>query len=104
MIGLPFPHAKSRELAERLAFAGEDGRDMYVNMCMRAVNQSMGRAIRHRADYAAFLLLDRRYAREQIQSRLPGWIRTQVQVHDRFGSSIRALAQFFQQMRYRAAT
>lgn len=104
MIGLPFPHAKSRELAERLAFAGEDGRDMYVNMCMRAVNQSMGRAIRHRADYAAFLLLDRRYAREQIQSRLPGWIRTQVQVHDRFGSSIRAVAQFFQQMRYRAAT
>lgn len=108
MVGLPFPHSQSPELAERLAFARstqppdthsstDPGRDLYVNMCMRAVNQSMGRAIRHSADYAVFLMLDQRYGRDSILMRLPGWIRTQVQVHERFGSSIKAVAQFFQQ-------
>lgn len=59
MIGLPFPNAKSPELVERMEYmrkldthAKPDlGRELYLNLCMRAVNQSMGRAIRHRADY-----------------------------------------------------
>lgn len=103
MVGLPFPHAKSPELAERMNYmrkaspaAGHDaGRELYLNLCMRAVNQSLGRAIRHKDDYAAFLLLDRRYARPEILSRLPGWIRAQVREHERFGASIAALAKFF---------
>lgn len=106
MVGLPFPHAKSVELSERLAFAratgnstNDAGRELYVNMCMRAVNQSMGRAIRHANDYAAFILLDRRYSREQILARFPGWIRTQVHVHERYGTTIKSLAQFFQSRR-----
>jgi chromosome transmission fidelity protein 1 len=41
---------------------------------MRAVNQSIGRAIRHRGDYAAIVLCDRRYGTERIRSKLPGWI------------------------------
>ncbi|WFD19601.1 RNA helicase [Malassezia caprae] len=104
MVGLPFPHSKSPELAERMRYmrrassagGGQDpGRELYLNLCMRAVNQSLGRAIRHKDDYAAFLLLDRRYARTEIQSRLPGWIRSQVHEHDRFGASIAAMAKFF---------
>lgn len=59
MVGLPFPNAHSPELAERMAYmrqldphAKTDlGRDLYLNLCMRAVNQSMGRAIRHEHDY-----------------------------------------------------
>ena len=33
----------------------------YENLCMKAVNQSVGRAIRHKEDYAAILFLDHRF-------------------------------------------
>ena len=42
---------------------------------MRAVNQCVGRAIRHRGDYAAILMVDKRYGGERIRGKLPGWIR-----------------------------
>ncbi|OHE98611.1 DNA repair helicase [Colletotrichum orchidophilum] len=60
---------------EALAVAKQAARDFYENACMRAVNQSIGRAIRHMGDYAAIVLVDRRYGTERIRGKLPGWIR-----------------------------
>jgi chromosome transmission fidelity protein 1 len=99
MVGLPFPNINSVEWkaklehVEKAAFsrqettatemtsggmssarAREAGREFYENACMRAVNQSIGRAIRHQNDYAAILLLDRRFEGERVRNKLPGWI------------------------------
>lgn len=97
-VGLPFPNANSAEWkakvehveatrfkqcteqehlsdGEARAKAKAAGRDFYENACMRSVNQSIGRAIRHRNDYAAILLVDGRFATDRIRSKLPGWIR-----------------------------
>ncbi|WDK13022.1 DNA repair helicase [Colletotrichum graminicola] len=63
----------AREEAE--AVAKQAARDFYENACMRAVNQSIGRAIRHQGDYAAIVLVDRRYGTDRIREKLPGWIR-----------------------------
>ncbi|KAF6808961.1 DNA repair helicase [Colletotrichum sojae] len=60
---------------EATATAKQAARDFYENACMRAVNQSIGRAIRHRGDYAAIVLVDRRYGTDRIRGKLPGWIR-----------------------------
>ncbi|OHW96156.1 chromosome transmission fidelity protein 1 [Colletotrichum incanum] len=60
---------------EALAVAKQAARDFYENACMRAVNQSIGRAIRHQGDYAAIVLVDRRYGTDRIRNKLPGWIR-----------------------------
>ncbi|GJC77202.1 ATP-dependent DNA helicase chl1 [Colletotrichum liriopes] len=60
---------------EALAVAKQAARDFYENACMRAVNQSIGRAIRHQGDYAAIVLADRRYGTDRIRGKLPGWIR-----------------------------
>lgn len=57
------------------AQAKQVARDFYENACMRAVNQSIGRAIRHRGDYAAIVLVDRRFGTDRIRGKLPGWIR-----------------------------
>lgn len=63
----------SKEQAQ--AVAKQAARDFYENACMRAVNQSIGRAIRHRNDYAAIVLVDRRFGTDRIRGKLPGWIR-----------------------------
>ena len=52
--------------------------DFVENVCMRAVNQTIGRVIRHKDDYAAIVLLDLRYDRAQIRSKLPAWIRQSI--------------------------
>ncbi|KAI0190706.1 helicase C-terminal domain-containing protein [Xylaria flabelliformis] len=59
---------------EAVAAAKQAARDFYENACMRAVNQSIGRAIRHRNDYAAIVLVDRRFGTDRIKRKLPGWI------------------------------
>ncbi|TRX90544.1 hypothetical protein FHL15_008517 [Xylaria flabelliformis] len=59
---------------EAVAAAKQAARDFYENACMRAVNQSIGRAIRHRNDYAAIVLIDRRFGTDRIKRKLPGWI------------------------------
>jgi chromosome transmission fidelity protein 1 len=86
VVGLPFPNphsaewkAKSQYISSKAINRGQDGkgaaRDFYENACMRAVNQCVGRAIRHQGDYAAILMLDRRYSGQRIQAKLPQWIR-----------------------------
>jgi hypothetical protein len=42
---------------------------------MKAVNQSIGRAVRHKNDYATILLLDERYNRTLTKNALPDWIK-----------------------------
>lgn len=104
VVGLPYPNAHAPDWKARLEYvesralerlvsngnlkptgadeevtaraqAKQAARDFYENACMRAVNQSIGRAIRHRGDYAAVVLVDRRFATERIRGKLPGWIR-----------------------------
>jgi hypothetical protein len=55
----------------------------------------VGRAIRHRADWAALILIDQRYGTPRIRSKLPGWIGTELEVAEKFGDAIRHLGEFF---------
>ncbi|KAF2819506.1 DNA repair helicase [Ophiobolus disseminans] len=86
VVGLPFPNPHSAEWKAKMQYIsaketkrGGDGkaaaRDFFENACMRSVNQCVGRAIRHKGDYAAILMLDRRYGTKRIQDKLPKWIR-----------------------------
>ncbi|XP_059916105.1 ATP-dependent DNA helicase DDX11 isoform X2 [Gadus macrocephalus] len=104
MVGMPYPNIKSPELQEKMAYldkhlphtAGRSpGQALIENLCMRAVNQSIGRAIRHRGDYSSIVLCDRRYSRPATVAKLPEWIRSQTQVHASFGTAFAALRKFF---------
>ncbi|NXS55263.1 DDX11 helicase, partial [Brachypteracias leptosomus] len=100
MVGMPYPNIKSPELQEKMTWldktmpraAGQaPSRVLIENLCMKAVNQSIGRAIRHQKDFASILLLDHRYARPAVFNKLPQWIRERTQVKPAFGSAFAEL-------------
>uniref|UniRef100_A0A0K2UK35 DNA 5'-3' helicase n=1 Tax=Lepeophtheirus salmonis TaxID=72036 RepID=A0A0K2UK35_LEPSM len=100
MIGLPFSNSKSPELKEKMEYLNRTegsnaGNSYYENSCMKAVNQSIGRAIRHGNDYATIILADHRYSRGNIHELLPGWIRDKVWNSDKFGPVVPRIRQFF---------
>ncbi|KAK1434113.1 hypothetical protein QVD17_11031 [Tagetes erecta] len=132
MVGLPYPSPSDIELMERVkhidcigdpikssngtcfngdAQAGFEilrsckhrGREYYENICMKAVNQSIGRAIRHIDDYAAILLVDTRYTLDPSKNnfshptnKLPHWIKNRlVSKTTSYGDVHQLLHQFF---------
>lgn len=110
VLGLPFPNARDPVLMERLAHINHKANqagvqqaelmaasssDYYENLCMKAVNQSIGRSIRHIGDYATILLIDSRYNKPSIQSKLPQWIRKRLVPVSSFGEANRNVVKFF---------
>ncbi|RDD45928.1 putative ATP-dependent DNA helicase DDX11 [Trichoplax sp. H2] len=107
MVGLPYPNSKSPELIEKMEYldslssvSSPDssktlGQMYYENICLKAVNQSIGRAIRHINDYAAIVLLDYRYKRSSIRSGLASWINERLIEYDRFGAAFASTRKFF---------
>lgn len=115
IVGLPFPNIRSAvwqakiQYIEQKAFAQSTGtnrqsaakaagREFYENACMRAVNQSIGRAIRHQNDYAAIVLLDKRYQNTGVQGKLPTWIKQSMAstaAERPAGAAIGSLSKFF---------
>ncbi|ORZ39452.1 helicase C-terminal domain-domain-containing protein [Catenaria anguillulae PL171] len=107
MVGVPYPNRGSVELNEKLKYIDSQSpgasAEYYENLCMRAVNQSIGRAIRHRNDFAAIVLVDVRYdASPSIRAKLPKWISDGMATPDMsrpFGHTIRSLVQFYKTVR-----
>ncbi|CAA7261430.1 unnamed protein product [Cyclocybe aegerita] len=115
IVGLPFANIGSPELRERMKYVKrlEEQRgaqnkeknqkdaaaELYENMCMNAVNQSIGRAIRHKNDWASLLLLDRRYGTPSIRNKLPKWIGSKVVITEGFGHTVKEMGAFFRSRR-----
>ncbi|XP_052891660.1 ATP-dependent DNA helicase DDX11 isoform X2 [Anopheles moucheti] len=109
VVGLPYPNRTSPELIERMRYLDRSlpssggvgssaGNEYYENLCMKAVNQCIGRAARHIRDYAAVILLDTRYCMgDRIRRKLPGWIVERMNCADRYGQAHGKLVKFFRQ-------
>ncbi|XP_056334516.1 ATP-dependent DNA helicase DDX11 [Danio aesculapii] len=111
MVGMPYPNIKSPELQEKMAYldkhmphvAGKSpGKALVESLCMKAVNQSIGRAIRHRGDYACIVLCDHRYARTGTLQKLPEWIQSSTRTHATFGPAFASARRFFLEKRQKA--
>lgn len=104
VVGLPFPNKSSPELSEKMNFITTNANasaasEYYENLCMKAVNQSIGRSIRHIGDYAAVLLLDSRYHRQNIIQKLPDWIKQNLVIANSYGKVHGDIAKFFREIK-----
>ncbi len=108
VVGMPFANLTSLELREKMEYLEKGrrgaGQIYYENLCMRAVNQSIGRAIRHCGDYATIVLLDARYDRERIRGKIPAWIREGMKTCKTFGMLINGVGSFFRARRSQASS
>jgi chromosome transmission fidelity protein 1 len=102
VVGLPYPDITDPELQEKMAAldrsssSGLTGKSYYQNLCMRAVNQSVGRAIRHANDYASILLLDERYSTDsRVWKALPAWLTSSGKSSNSFSDCENAVEAFF---------
>jgi chromosome transmission fidelity protein 1 len=109
VVGLPYPNLQTpgwrakveyldKKTTSHSSARGQAGREHAENVCMRSVNQAIGRVIRHKNDWASILLLDARYGDNRIQTKLPGWIRNATNAEDTkdLGIIVRELEVFFQ--------
>ncbi|XP_031289267.2 regulator of telomere elongation helicase 1 isoform X1 [Camelus dromedarius] len=105
--GLPYPPRMDPRVVLKMQFLDEmkgqggavgqflSGHDWYRQQASRAVNQAIGRVIRHRHDYGAVFLCDHRFTCADTRAQLPSWVRPHVKVYHNFGHVIRDVAQFF---------
>nr|XP_021139479.1 regulator of telomere elongation helicase 1 [Columba livia] len=104
--GLPFPPRLEPRVVLKMQFLDElrssgagtqylSGREWYSQQASRAVNQAIGRVIRHRQDYGAIFLCDHRFTTGDVRSKLPSWVRPYVNVYDNFGHAVRSVSLFF---------
>ena len=97
--GMPFPDTRDPLLREKLSHSDRmepnSGKALYEAMCMKVVNQSIGRSIRHANDYASILLLDKRYSGSNIITQLPAWISSNLQTPSTFEHLKENLLNFF---------
>ncbi|KAM9590469.1 regulator of telomere elongation helicase 1 isoform 1-T1 [Trichechus inunguis] len=105
--GLPYPPRMDPRIVLKMQFLDEmrgqsgardqflSGQEWYRQQASRAVNQAIGRVIRHRQDYGAVFLCDHRFAHTDARAQLPSWVRPFVQVYNSFGPVIRDVVQFF---------
>ncbi|KAK7837842.1 regulator of telomere elongation helicase 1 like protein [Quercus suber] len=80
------------------------GEDWYNQQASRAVNQAVGRIIRHRHDYGAIILCDERFAHPYRQSQISLWIQPHIKCYSKFGDVVFALTWFFRDAGARGST
>ncbi|KAM7399849.1 hypothetical protein PAMP_019090 [Pampus punctatissimus] len=103
-IGIPFPNIKDLQVELKMKYNDQHcksrgllpGHRWYEIQAYRALNQALGRCIRHKNDWGALILVDERYRNNPNKyiTGLSKWVRQLVQHHDTFSSAMQSLIAF----------
>lgn len=74
-----------------------DGTAWYELQAFRALNQAIGRCLRHKYDYGAIILIDSRFTWQKNSNQLSKWIRSRIQRDRSYNSTASAevIREFF---------
>lgn len=107
VVGVPYPNRFDPQLKGKMQWNDDQrmgGRtelmtssDWYDMQAFRALNQAVGRCVRHKRDFGAIIFLDQRYKRPAMLQQLPSWVRASMKpglrgTHD---ETVHALTSFF---------
>ncbi|KAI8645690.1 helicase C-terminal domain-containing protein [Parasitella parasitica] len=70
------------------------GHEWYEAQAYRAINQALGRCIRHKNDWGAIILLEERFNNRNVVNGLSKWVKSQFKQLSHFGSSMEGLEHF----------
>ena len=115
VIGIPYPQMtdpkvilkkdyldrKFRTPSQNRELQTLSGKDWYSQQATRAVNQAIGRVIRHVQDYGAIILIDERYSWSSNRSQISKWLRDRVKVQSNSDELVATLDKFFGEMKAR---
>ncbi|XP_063258912.1 Fanconi anemia group J protein isoform X2 [Prinia subflava] len=103
-IGIPFPNVRDLQVELKRKYNDQhkstrgllSGSQWYEIQAYRALNQALGRCIRHRNDWGALILVDDRFKNNPNKyiTGLSKWIRQQIRHHGSFGSALESLHAF----------
>ena len=105
--GIPYPSVFDPKVSLKKKFLdgqlGQSktlsGSEWYNLEAFRAINQSVGRVIRHKDDFGAVLLLDKRFSFDANASKLSSWLPKPQKLND-FKACVKNLEEFFGQHKY----
>lgn len=103
-VGIPYPAFKDPRVVLKREFNDRPGsgrrlltgQQWYEIQAFRALNQALGRCIRHRHDWGAVILLEQRFTNPRNITQLSKWVRGRVQIHSKFDEAMNSLADFIQ--------
>lgn len=106
VVGIPYPAFKDMKVQFKKAYQDSqppernllNGKTWYSHVAFRALNQALGRCIRHRNDFGAIILLDARFANTSTTRQLSKWVRNHVQSYHSTQDSISSVQAFFQRL------
>jgi regulator of telomere elongation helicase 1 len=99
--GIPFACLKEpkiilkKQYLDKQRIKNFNGNDWYVQQASRALNQAIGRVIRHVEDYGMVLLFDERFTQSQNIAQLSRWLRPYLKVHQDWNECEKSIQTFF---------
>lgn len=104
-VGIPYPAFKDPKVTLKKEYndrnsSGKGNNSLipggiwYETQAFRALNQALGRCIRHRNDWGAVIFLDQRFNSQRNIQKLSKWVRPSVKSFNQFADGLDHLKQF----------
>ncbi|XP_071093309.1 Fanconi anemia group J protein homolog [Haliotis cracherodii] len=103
-VGIPYPNFKDIQVDLKRKYNDKhkaargllSGSDWYEIQAFRALNQALGRCIRHRRDWGALIIVDERFVKnpQKYHKGLSKWVRNKAVSYNTFNSAMDSLSCF----------
>ncbi|GFR59172.1 fanconi anemia group J protein [Elysia marginata] len=107
-VGIPYPNFKDVQVELKRKYNDQhrhargllSGSDWYEIQAFRALNQALGRCIRHRKDWGALIIVDDRFVKVPAKycKGLSKWVRNKIQTFHNFACAMDSLSLFTDNM------